>query len=226
MTVGVSTVLSLADAPLLTVIAVAKGVHTFAASGGIGVKTYTLLAGDGGEYFSVDAASGVLSLSVNVETGRRYTLTVQVMDERKVTIQALATVEVSAALALAKASLLVVKNGLVMSLHTFAASGGVGVKTYTIAAGNGAGYFVIDSASGVLSVTNAATNFYILSVKVSDSQGNYVQVGSTVEVWGPLLLADAAVALDHFCQIFGDGGFAHFCRQRWLWGKTLYDDCR
>ena len=190
VTVGVSTVLSLADA-LLTVIAVAKGVHTFAASGGIGAKTYTLLAGDGGEYFSVDAASGVLSLSANVETGRRYTLTVQVMDERKVTVQALATVEVSAALVLVKASLLVVKNGLVTILHTFAASGGVGVKTYTIAAGNGAGYFVIDSASGVLSVTNAATNFYILSVKVSDSQGNYAQVGSTVEVWGPLLLADA-----------------------------------
>ena len=192
VTVGVSTVLSLADA-LLTVIAVAKGVHTFAASGGIGAKTYTLLAGDGGEYFSVDAASGVLSLSANVETGRKYTLTVQVMDERKVTVQALATVEVSAALVLAKASLLVVKNGVVMSLHTFAASGGVGVKTYTIAAGNGAGYFVIDSASGVLSVTNAATNFYILSVKVSDSQGNYAQVGSTVEVWGPLSLAGASL---------------------------------
>ena len=190
VTVGVSTVLSLADA-LLTVIAVAKGVHTFAASGGIGAKTYTLLAGDGGEYFSVDAASGVLSLSANVETGRKYTLTVQVMDERKVTVQALATVEVSAALVLVKASLLVVKNGVVMSLHTFAASGGVGVKTYIIAAGNGAGYFVIDSASGVLSVTNAVANFYILSVKVSDSQGNYAQVGSTVEVWGPLLLADA-----------------------------------
>ena len=191
VTVGVSTVLSLADAPLLTVLAVAKGVYTFAASGGIGAKTYTLLAGDGGEYFSVDAASGVLSLSVNVETGRKYTLTVQVMDERKVTVQALATVEVAAALVLAKAPLLVVENGLVMSLHTFAASGGVGVKTYTIAAGNGAGYFVIDSASGVLSVTNAVANFYILSVKVSDSQGNYVQVGSTVEVWGPLSLSDA-----------------------------------
>ena len=189
VTVGVSTVLSLADA-LLTVIAVAKGVHTFAASGGIGAKTYTLLAGDE-RYFSVDAASGVLSLSANVETGRKYTLTVQVMDERKVTVQALATVEVSAALVLVKASLLVVKNGVVMSLHTFAASGGVGVKTYIIAAGNGAGYFVIDSASGVLSVTNAVANFYILSVKVSDSQGNYAQVGSTVEVWGPLLLADA-----------------------------------
>ena len=200
VTVGVSTVLSLADAPLLTVLAVAKGVYTFAASGGIGVKTYTLLAGDGGEYFSVNAASGVLSLSANVETGRRYTLTVQVMDERKVTVQAVATVEVSAALVLAKASLLVVKNGVVMSLHTFAASGGVGVKTYIIAAGNGAGYFVIDSASGVLSVTNAATNFYILSVQVSDSQGNYVQVGSTVEVWGPLSLADAPSSLTTFAR--------------------------
>ena len=191
VTVGVSTVLSLADAPLLTVLAVAKGVYTFAASGGIGAKTYTLLAGDGGEYFSVDAASGVLSLSVNVETGRKYTLTVQVMDERKVTVQALATMEVAAALVLAKAPLLVVENGLVMSLHTFAASGGVGVKTYIIAAGNEAKYFVIDSASGVLSATNAVANFYILSVKVSDSQGNYAQVGSTVEVWGPLSLADA-----------------------------------
>ena len=191
VTVGVSTVLSLADAPLLTVLAVAKGVYTFAASGGIGAKTYTLLAGDGVEYFSVDAASGVLSLSVNVETGRKYTLTVQVMDGRKVTVQALATVEVAAALVLAKAPLLVVENGLVMSLHTFAASGGVGVKTYIIAAGNKDGYFVIDSASGVLSATNAVANFYILSVQVSDSQGNYVQVGSTVEVWGPLSLADA-----------------------------------
>ena len=84
-TVVVSAALVLADAPSFTVIAsVAMSLHTFAASGGIGIKTYTLRAGDDEGYFSVNATSGVLSLSVNTPA-KEYRLTVQAASMNKIT---------------------------------------------------------------------------------------------------------------------------------------------
>ena len=189
--VAVEASLFLADAPPLTVMAgLALSLHTFAASDGIGVKTYTIAAGNEAGYFTLNAASGVLSLRVTAPEGF-HTLTVQAADEYNNLAEAVATVDVSAALSLADASLLVAVAGMTMSVHTFAASGGIGAKTYTLVADNGAGYFAINATSGVLSVASATVGVYTLSVKVSDSRGSSVQARGTVQVSPPMSLADA-----------------------------------
>ena len=189
-TVDVSAVLALAEVPSFTVIAsVAMSLHTFIASGGIGVKTYTLVAGDDEGYFAVDAASGVFSLSVNAPV-KEYMLTVQVMDERGNTTQAVVTVGVSAALSLAEVSPLTIIVGDVA--HTLVASGGIGVKTYTITGGDGGGYFALDVISGVLSLSaSAPAKMYTLTVRATDKRSNIAELVATVEVSAVLALAAA-----------------------------------
>ena len=188
--VDVSAVLALAEAPSFTVIAsVAMSLHTFIASGGIGVKTYTLVAGDDEGYFAVDAASGVFSLSVNAPV-KEYMLTVQAMDERGNTTQAVVTVGVSAALSLAEVSLLTIIVGDVA--HTLVASGGIGVKTYTITGGDDGGYFALDVISGVLSLSvSAPAKMYTLTVRATDERNNTAETVATVEVSAVLALAAA-----------------------------------
>ena len=132
--VEVRASLSLATVPPLTVIA-GRVAHTLAASGGIGTPTYAILAGNTDGHFALDAASGVLSLRADAALGR-HTLTLQVADARKNTVQALATVEVSAVLVLSDAPSFTVIASMAMSLHTFIASGGIGIKTYTLVAGD------------------------------------------------------------------------------------------
>ena len=190
-TVRVSAALSLADAPPFTVIAsMAMSLHTFVASDGIGVKTYTLLDGDGGEYFSVDATSGVLSLSVNTPAGE-YMLIVQAEDEHANTVQAVATVGVSAVLSLADAKSLGGAQGIEISLHTFVAQGGIGARTYTLLTDDVEDYFSLDAESGVLSLLTAASvGVYTLSVQVKDERGNTADALATVGV-DLLFLADA-----------------------------------
>ena len=189
--VAVEASLFLADAPPLTVMAgLALSLHTFAASGGIGAKAYTITAGNEAKHFTLNAMSGVLSLRATASEGL-YTLTVQAADEYDNLVEAVATVDVSAALSLAEAPLLAAVVGMTMSLHTFAASGGIGAKTYTLSVDNGAGYFAINATSGVLSVASATVGVYTLSVTVSDSRGNSVQARATVQVSPPMSLADA-----------------------------------
>ena len=189
--VVVEASLFLADAPPLTVMAgLAVSLHTFAASDGIGVKAYTITAGNESGYFTLNAMSGVLSLRATAPEGF-HTLTVQAADEYNNLAEAVATVDVSAALSLADVPLLEAVVGMTMSVHTFAASGGIGAKTYTLVVDNGAGYFAMNATSGVLSVANATVGVYILSVKVSDSRGNSVQARATVQVLPPMSLSDA-----------------------------------
>ena len=189
--VGVSAVLALAAPPFTVIASVAMSLHTFIASGGIGIRTYTLLASDDDGYFSVDAASGVFSLSVNT-LAKDYRLTVQVMDERGSIAQAVAMVGVSVAMVLAEVPPFKVIASVAMSLHTFVASGGIGVKTYTLAAGDDGEYFSVDAASGVFSLSmNAPAKDYRLTVQVMDEHGNIVQVVATVGVSAVLALTDA-----------------------------------
>ena len=189
--VAVEASLFLADAPPLTVMAgLALSLHTFAASGGIGAKAYTITAGNEAKHFTLNAMSGVLSLRATASEGL-YTLTVQAADEYDNLVEAVATVDVSAALSLAEVPLLEAVVGMTMSVHTFAASGGIGAKTYTLSADNGAGYFAMNATSGVLSVASATVGVYTLSVTVSDSRGNSVQARATVQVSPPMSLADA-----------------------------------
>ena len=191
-TVGVSAVLSLADAPRLTAVAgEAATLHMFSANGGIGIKTYTLAAGDE-RYFSVDVGSGVLSLRAIAQEGI-YTLTVEVADDDRGSdaVAALATVEVSAALMLADAPLIYVALESTVSLHTFIASGGIGIKTYTLAAGN-ENYFSVDANSGTLSLLDAAQEgVYTLTVQAMDADSRKVDAAATVRVSAALMLADA-----------------------------------
>ena len=189
--VGVSAALALAAPPFTVIASVAMSLHTFIASGGIGLRTYTLLANDDDGYFSVDAASGVFSLSVNTPA-KDYRLTVQVMDERGSIAQAVATVGVSVALVLAEAPPFTVIASVAMSLHTFVASGGIGVKTYTLAAGDDGEYFSVDAASGVFSLSmNAPAKDYRLTVQAMDEHGNIVEVVATVGVSAVLSLTNA-----------------------------------
>ena len=188
--VAVEASLFLADAPPLTVMAgLALSLHTFAASG-IGAKTYTIAAGNEAKYFTLNAASGVLSLRATAPEGL-YTLTVRAANEYDNLAEAVATVDVSAALSLAEVPLLEAVVGMTMSVHTFAASGGIGAKTYTLSADNGVGYFAINATSGVLSVASATVGVYTLSVKVSDSRGSSAQARAMVQVSPPMSLADA-----------------------------------
>ena len=192
LTVGVSAVLSLSEAPSFTVIAsVGMSLHRFIASGGIGTPTYTILAGNEGRDFTLNAASGVLSLQADAALGS-YTLTVQVMDGRDNTADTVVTVEVSAALVLAESPSFTVIASVGMSLHTFIASGGIGIKTYTLVAGDNGKYFSVDAASGVLSLSlNTPAKDYMLTVRAMDARDNTVETVVTVGVLAVLVLADA-----------------------------------
>ena len=129
------------------------------------------------EGFTLNAASGVLSLLADAAVGS-HTLTVQVMDARDNTAQAVATVEVSAALSLAAAPSFTVIASVAMSLHMFIASGGIGTPTYTIVAGNEGRDFTLNAASGVLSLSvNAEVGSHTLTVQVMDARDNTVEDG-------------------------------------------------
>ena len=218
VTVGVSAVLSLSDAPSFTVIAsMAMSLHTFIASGGIGTPTYTILAGNKGRYFTLNAASGVLSLQADAALGS-HTLMVQVMDGWDNTAQAVATVGVSAALELAAAPSFTVIASVAMSLHRFIASGGIGSRTYTLLVGDER-YFSVGAGSGVLSLqADAAVGSHTLTVQVMDGRDNTAQAVATVEVVDGVGVGGGIIIYGD-CQ-YGDE-FAHFCRQRRDWDTNL-----
>ena len=94
-TIAVVEILFLADTPPLTATAGAVVLlHTFMASGGLGAKTYALIAGNAG-YFSIDDNSGVLQMNDNAVAGI-YTLSVEVTDEAIIPQRAtaMATIEI------------------------------------------------------------------------------------------------------------------------------------
>ena len=188
--------LVLADAPpLYAIVGEAVSLHTFAAQGGIGENTYTIIAADKGrDYFALDAQSGVLSVLASA-TVAIYTLTVQAMNADNNMAPALAIVEVVSSLSLANAPRFYEFAGVPKDLHTFAASGGIGAKTYTIiAAGKGRDYFALNAHSGVLRLlTNAVSGMYTLTVQAEDTRNNSDTALATVEVSEPLTLADAAL---------------------------------
>ena len=139
----------------------------------------------------MDAASGALSLSVNAGLGR-HTLTLRVTDERNNDDETVATVDVSAVLSLAAVPSFTVIASLGMNLHTFVAGGGIGAPTYAIVSGNDKNGFILDAASGVLSLSvNAEPDNYVLSVEVTDARGNTDGAVATVGVSAVLSLADA-----------------------------------
>ena len=189
--IAISATLSLADAPpRYHLSSMTLSVYTFVASGGFGAKTYTIEEGHEQGYFAIDAQSGVLSLQAAAPG--IYTLTVQAKDREDNIITALATIDVSLALLLADAPTLYAFAGVTVSLHTFAAIGGFGDKTYTITAGNGKGYFAIDAQSGVLSLSTAAVpGNYILAIQATDERDHIILAQATIAISATLSLADA-----------------------------------
>ena len=214
-TIDISVALLLAEVPLLSVIVdTTVSLHTFAASDGFGVKTYTIVAGNEEKYFALNADSGLLSSQSDSATGI-YRLTVRAVDIHRHFVEVVATVEVLPTLSLVGAPLLRAAIGQTVSLHTFATEGGIGAKTYTIIAGNEKNYFVLDAASGVLSLlANAPIGLYTLTVQVTDEQGTKASVQATIQGLN-LFLADApltlyvivgeAVSLHTFSADGGDG---------------------
>ena len=181
--------LLLTDVMLYVVVGRDVSLHTFEAKGGDGTKTYVIEDGDEDGYFTLGASSGVLSARGNATVGI-YTLAVAVTDGVNNRAEVPAVVEVGASLYLVDAPSLVAFAGVTVSLYTFAAKGGDGTRTYTLAAGgNEAGYFTLNANSGVLSVANATLGLYTLLVQVSDSLGT-VQARGTVIVVTPLFFAD------------------------------------
>ena len=195
VTVEMLEPLILADAPPLTVTVINATVslHTFTASGGLGAKTYALIAGNAG-YFSIGDNSGVLQMNSGAVEGI-YTLSVEVADGAIIPQRAtaMATVTVVETLFLADAPPLTATAGAAASLHTFTASGGWGAKTYTLIA-DSAGYFSIDERDGVLQIDETATmGIYTLSVAVADGAiiPQRATAMATVTVVETLFLADA-----------------------------------
>ena len=186
VTVRVSAMLSLADALSLGgAEGEASYLHTFAAQGGIGARIYTLMAGNAAGYFSLGATSGTLSLLA--APAGMYTLSVQVKDEHGNVADALAVVEVRA-LYLANAGTLYAIECKTVSLHTFAAQGGGGEKTYILVAGN-EDYFTLGEKNGVLSVLAIAPRgVYTLSVQVENAVPKQATAVAIVEVRVPLSL--------------------------------------
>ena len=191
----------------------AMSLHTFVASGGIGTPTYEIVSGDEDGHFDLGVASGVLSLVADAEPDT-YVLRIQAMDVRHNTAEVLVTVGVSAVLSLADAPSFTVIASVAMSLHTFIASGGVGLRTYTLLAGDER-YFSVGAGSGVLSLSmHAEVGSHTLTVQVMDGWNNTVQAVATVEVsFGVDVVGGAIIYID--CQC-GDE-FAHACRQWWDW---------
>ena len=73
--------LLLADAPPLSANLVGGvNLHTFIASGGVGAKTFAIVAGNEAGYFMVDAVSGILSAQANALMLGNYPLLVEVSD--------------------------------------------------------------------------------------------------------------------------------------------------
>ena len=163
-------------APRLTAVAGDAGdrasLYTFVAEGGSEDNTYTytyaLVGGNGDGHFGLDTDSGVLSLRAGSQAGV-YTLTVQVTDGGGVSVVAVATVELSAALMLANAPPISVALGAAVSLHTFIASGGIGVKNYGLAGGPTGyrSYFSVAAGSGVLSLLASAEDRGIYTPRAS-----------------------------------------------------------
>ncbi|MGI9348065.1 MAG: cadherin repeat domain-containing protein, partial [Gammaproteobacteria bacterium] len=165
--------ISLSDAPRLYAnVGNAVSLHTFTARGGAGIKTYTIVASDE-DYFTLDSASGVLSLRASATVGV-YTLSVKVMDGADEEATALAIVEVVLPLFMAGATLYGYPG---VTIHQFTASGGTGAKTYLLYPDN-ADFFVIDAESGILSVlANATPGVYNIYPLVVDARfGYYTEV--------------------------------------------------
>ena len=156
----------------------APNLHTFTAQYGEGDYSYSLYPAVSG--FAVNAG-GVLSAESSVTVGN-YTLTVWVEDEMGSRAQTALRVFVGH-FNLAEVPPLFGLESIPKVLHTFTTDGGIAGEQYKIVAGNTSGYFAIDAASGVLSLTDtSAEGVYTLSVEASDSSSLFLKATAVATV--------------------------------------------
>ena len=184
-TVVIYAPLVYADVPTtLTVTAGVSGdMFLWQAEGGSRVKTYTIVAGNDDDYFTV--AGGTLAVNNNARQGI-YTVSAQVADANILfTATAVATVRVLGQLSLANPpTVLTALAGAVTILYTFVAEGGADNKTYTIISGHTVNAEVLFGAEGgTLSMyAQSKPGDYILQVQVIDDSPTPQMATATVMV--------------------------------------------
>ena len=184
-TVVIYAPLVYADVPTtLTVTAGVSGdIFLWQAEGGSRVKTYTIVAGNDDDYFTV--AGGTLAVNNNARQGI-YTVSAQVADANILfTATAVATVRVLGQLSLTNPpTVLTALVGVVTIFYTFVAEGGADNKTYTIISGhtvNAEVYF--GAEGGTLSMyAQSKPGDYILQVQVIDDSPTPQMATATVTV--------------------------------------------
>ena len=184
-TVVIYAPLVYADVPTtLTVTAGVSGdMFLWQAEGGSRVKTYTIVAGNDDDYFTV--AGGTLAVNNNARQGI-YTVSAQVADANILfTATAVATVRVLGQLSLANPpTVLTALVGVVTIFYTFVAEGGTDNKTYTIISGhtvNAEVYF--GAEGGTLSMyAQSKPGDYVLQVQVIDDSPTPQTATATVTV--------------------------------------------
>ncbi|MGI9392384.1 MAG: hypothetical protein ACR2N8_02475, partial [Parvibaculales bacterium] len=171
----------------------AISLHTFVATEGVAPYIYALKdipgAGRDAARFSIGATSGVLSSKLNIPA-RTYNIGVEATDKlgRKVQVNVKVTAEPVLSLTDAPpANLFSDEIGATVTVHTFAAGGGIGAKVYNIVSGNVGGYFAVDRNSGVLAGVNVPLGAYTLSVRVRDSRNSEVVAQAVVRILEPFL---------------------------------------
>ncbi|HHJ15063.1 MAG TPA: DUF4347 domain-containing protein, partial [Gammaproteobacteria bacterium] len=164
------------------------------------VLTYSITAGNTGNAFAIDSATGEITVSdatqLDFETNPAYSLTVQVQDNGTGTLTDTATVTVNLtdlneAPAINNQSFAVnenTANGTVVGMVSASDPDTADTLTYSITAGNTGNAFAIDSATGEITVSDATqldfeTNpAYSLTVQVQDNGTGTLTDTATVTV--------------------------------------------
>ena len=167
--VDVDYALSLAAPNLIIPTGITAAFHTLSVTGGGGTQTFYLT---GAEYFSINAANGVLLVS-NAPVGN-YNLAVRVSDATGSTESMLIELQVVPQMALVAVPPLdtLARLSVTVTVHTFSVNEGVGNIRYTILDGNDAGYFTLNADSGELLFPPNPTvlaGTHTLQVQVLDS---------------------------------------------------------
>ena len=160
-----------------------------------GPLTYALTAGNTGGVFALDASSGMLTVAgaLDYETTASYALTLTASDAHGGTATAtvaISVTDVAYAPSFAAASLTFTVDetaavgtavGVVQALDPAG-----GTVRYALTAGNAAGAFAIDAATGTLTVAGAldraTTPAYALTVTASTTEGGMAMATVTITV--------------------------------------------
>ena len=158
-------------------------IYTFSAQGGFGQYTYSLPEAEGFNIVKNSNGDGVLSANNDQVPAGVYQVVVRVEDEDGSRAESIINIELSYFyLADAPPLFALGRLSVAARLHTFTAVYGDGALTYNLV-GDESGYFTLDTASGVLSVTaNAAVGVYTVSVEVRDAGDNRATAVATVRL--------------------------------------------